>query len=198
MVLFDYLGIGIPTPPPSRSMSPDLQDRDEPLYFHADKGVTDENLMTGSTHVPLVDQSLLEDALDFTSLGSVPASSLYASAWQSLSTEREHREDNTANEQRKCLSSDSDEDSVYAGTDEEVQAGNSVWGVDEKLSMGIELNVKSLTVTFNKPEHPLARGNVSLVSAQVKMRRGNVEIGGRLGQASVSDLTETGAYYRER
>lgn len=176
-------------------MSPDLQDQDEPLYFHVDRGVADENLMTGSTHVPLVDRSLLEDALDFTSLGSDPASSLYTSAWQSLSSKRE---ENTVSEPRERLASNESEDSVYAGADEGVQAGNSVWGVDGKMSMGVKLNVKSLTVTFNKPDHPLARGNVSLVSAQVKMRRGNVEIVGRLGQASVSDLTETGAYYRER
>ena len=75
---------------------------------------------------------------------------------------------------------------------------DSVWGTESKKSMDISLNVQSLTVTFNKPEHPLARGVVSSLAAQVESRRGNLQLRGSLGQASVVDLTETGAYYRER
>ena len=66
------------------------------------------------------------------------------------------------------------------------------------MSMEVTLNVKSLTVTFNKPEHPLARGNVTSLSTQLHLNKGNVTITGSLGQASVTDLTETGAFYRER
>ena len=74
----------------------------------------------------------------------------------------------------------------------------SVWGVEGKLSFNISLSVRSLTVTFNKPEHPLAQGVVSTLSARVEGRQGNVQLSGSLGQASVVDLTETGAFYRER
>lgn len=77
-------------------------------------------------------------------------------------------------------------------------ASSSVWGVEGKMSMEVCLNVRSLTVTFNKPEHPLARGNVSSLSAQLELNKGNVKISGSLGQASVIDLTETGTFYRER
>ena len=77
-------------------------------------------------------------------------------------------------------------------------SSSSVWGVEGKLSVEVCLNVRSLTVTFNKPEHPLARGNVSSLSAQLELNKGNVKISGSLGQASVIDLTETGAFYRER
>ena len=73
-----------------------------------------------------------------------------------------------------------------------------VWGVEGKGSMDISLKVRSLTVTFNKPEHPLAQGVVSELVARVETRRGNLQLSGMLGQASVVDLTETGAYYRER
>ena len=183
MVLFDYLGIGIPTPPPSRSATP------EPPQPDSKHLSTDENFMTGSTHIPNVDRSLLEDALEFTSLGSDPASSLYRSAWQNLPTITMSDDAPPPEEEVRSLSPPD-----VKGT----QDGNSVWGVEGKVNMGIELRVKSLTVTFNKPEHPLARGNVSHVTAELRMRRGNTEVKGMLGQASVSDLTETGAFYRER
>ena len=73
-----------------------------------------------------------------------------------------------------------------------------MWGVEGKMSVEVMLNVKSLTVTFNKPDHPLARGSVTSLSTQLQLNKGNVAISGYLGQASVTDLTETGAFYRER
>ena len=77
-------------------------------------------------------------------------------------------------------------------------SSSSVWGVEGKMSMEVCLNVRSLTVTFNKPEHPLARGTVSSLLAKLELSKGNVKISGSLGQASVIDLTETGVFYRER
>ena len=73
-----------------------------------------------------------------------------------------------------------------------------MWGVEGKGSVDLSLKVRSLTVTFNKPEHPLAQGVVSELVAKVETRRGNLQLSGKLGQASVVDLTETGDYYRER
>ncbi len=181
VVLFDYLGIGIPTPPPSRSATP------EPPPMT----VPNEHVMTGSTHIPSVDRSLLEDALEFTSLGSDPSISLYRSAWQDLPSHDETAVPNQPSPENSL--SPPLIDPLDGGEDEK-----SVWGVDGKMCVGVELSVKSLTVTFNKLEHPLARGNVSHVTAQLKLSRGNTEITGMLGEASVVDLTETGAYYRER
>ena len=89
-------------------------------------------------------------------------------------------------------------DELTSSDSQPVGEGDSVWGVEGKASVDISLKVKSLTVTFNKPEHPLARGVVSELVAKVESRRGNLQLSGVLGQASVVDLTETGAYYRER
>ena len=88
--------------------------------------------------------------------------------------------------------------SVSDGFDGATTATSSVWGVEGKMSMELTLNIRSLTVTFNKPEHPLARGNVSSLTAQLELSKGNMKICGSLGQASVTDLTEHGAFYRER
>ncbi len=188
VVLFDYLGIGIPTPPSSRPPSPEPC---EPL--------PNELPTTGSSHIPSVDRSLLEDALEFTSLGSDPASSLYRSAWKTLTPDNEVATPTSSSPKKDPLPPVTE---PLEGSGEEPLEGSgeegSVWGVEGKMCVGVELSVKSLTVTFNKPEHPLARGSVSHVTAQLKLRRGNTEISGVLGEASVMDLTETGAYYKER
>ena len=88
--------------------------------------------------------------------------------------------------------------SIKSDDQGEVAPKSTVWGTEGKMSWDVGLNVKSLTVTFNKPEHPLARGNVSSLKARVELSEGNTQVSGSLGQASVVDLTETGAYYRER
>ena len=88
--------------------------------------------------------------------------------------------------------------SSIGGLDGEATASSSVWGTEGKMSMELSLNVRSLTVTFNKPDHPLARGNVSSLTAQLELNKGNMKICGSLGQASLTDLTEYGAFYRER
>ena len=75
---------------------------------------------------------------------------------------------------------------------------STVWGVEGKISAHIKLKVQSLSVTFNKPEHPLARGIASVLQAEVTLFQGNARLKGSLGQASLLDLTDTGAYYRER
>ncbi len=210
VVLFDYLGIGIPTPPSSPPPSPEpseprpFNEPSEPRPSNEPSGPCPSNepseprpfnelLMTGSDHVPSVDRSLLEDALEFSSLGSDSANSLYRRAWKTLTT---HNSDGTI----PSVSPPEEKDPSPPVTDplEGAEEVRSVWGVEGKMCVGVELSVKSLTVTFNKLEHPLARGNVSHVTAELKLRRGNTEISGVLGEASVVDLTETGTYYRER
>ena len=161
-----------------------------------------------------LDQSLNQDALDFGSLptsGQTPHSvgeasarlrpiglsasldkSLYVSAWENpLELTPEN------NSWRLPTPSKTVEDSEPS-VDAPNNTAGTVWGAEDKMSLDISLNVRSLTVTFNKPEHPLTQGVVSSLAARVETSRGNLKLSGSLGQASVVDLTETGAYYRER
>ena len=105
------------------------------------------------------------------------------------------REDQQRPHQQAATTTSDGDEGVGRSTS---NTSSSVWGVEGKMSVEVCFNVRSLTVTFNKPEHPLARGNVSSLSAQLELNKGNVRISGSLGQASVIDLTETGAFYRER
>ena len=201
VLLLDYLGIGIPTPPPSRPVTPDPEHvptgsqnppRDEEASFKASGESSDNPLRS------LIDNSLMNDARDLLSLGSDKENSLYVSMPQIL--EENHME-TTASED-KITSDLSNVQLAYSMTstlsEDNSLKDSTVWGVDGKMSVCVKLNVNSLTVTFNKPEHPLARGSVSGVTAEVKLKQGNMEISGALGQGSVVDMTETGAYYRER
>lgn len=220
VLLLDYLGIGIPTPPPSRPDSPDggvervnLSTRSEQRPSKG-QGVPRDHISatndaTGSSDqlrgTPLV-SSLLSDARDMLSLGTDLDRSLYVSTCQ----EPQPGERDTVIEGSLETFPGGNLFSDLAGMQESYgmdslsidhfsrDQGSSVWGVEGKVSLRVKLNVNSLTVTFNKPEHPLARGGVSGVTAEVKLVRGNVEISGSLGQGSVMDMTETGAYYRER
>lgn len=133
------------------------------------------------------------DAKDILSLGG----SLYMSTYQSFPEEVHGHDDTAGTGMEPGGVTEETHSSVSAGHASRDQ-GVSVWGMEGKISIRAKLNVNSLTVTFNKPEHPLARGGVSGVTAEVKLRHGNIEISGSLGQGSVMDMTETGAYYRER
>ena len=222
VLLFDYLGIGIPTPPPSRSTTPT---NEEETYsppqvpqsrsdFAPQQQTPPPSSAAGRGLAPLttsaqVDQSLLEGVLDLFSISSSEGNtqSLYTSARQDLPSSEEPMDtvqqpgtsaekEGTGNEDCLKLEEEEEPEKTSKGFDE---AGkSSVWGVEGKISMEVGINVNSLTVTFNKPEHPLARGTVSSLAAKLTLERGNVRISGSLGQASVVDLTESGAYYRER
>ena len=240
VLLFDYLGIGVPTPPPSRSDTPTCPEAqpEEPVQVSAaPKGsgaqhhqsrsaVTQpqapgrEGVNTGlsgatqprpprregvNTGLSMVDASLLEDAMDFCSLGS-DENSLYVSAFQQPSTAPGDHHGNKGGETLGMLFEDSAIfESLQFDQKEEEGEGEgekgvraTVWGAEGKLSLNIAVQVKSLSVTFNKPEHALAKGSVRSLSALLALNDGNTDISGSLGQASVLDLTQTGAYYRER
>ena len=153
-----------------------------------------------------MDESLLSDARDLLSLDADVSSSVYASAYQSIPSGGHEKTVGGREKTPRSLTGEPFSD--LSGIQEEYshvttplsggRVGGSVWGVEGKLSVRVKLNVNSLTVTFNKLEHPLARGGVAGVTAEVKLRRGNIDISGSLGQGSVMDMTETGAYYRER
>ena len=160
----------MPTPPPSRSPSPDLTDP-EPSSKTADK-------TTITPDVPPVRTTSVDQKDSVSSHLRFPRSLVANSS--------------------SSFSQDVAMDGLLSEAPLPQQEKVSVWGVEGKLSLKCKLNVKSLTVTFNKQEHPLAKGNVSGVSAEVKLAEGNMEISGVLGQGSVLDMTETGAYYRER
>ena len=212
VILFDYLGIGVPTPPPSRPSSAEppggtLSNFEPPPSLRIDA----ESTLTGQSvaFMSALDESLLQDAIDFSSLGSELASGgnlqRQSSSGVNLSdiaggipTGLDVGEDSLTS------GMSSKEGGLGVGEQRPPVGGagatptSTVWGVEGKLSAAVSLNVKSLTVTFNKPEHPLARGNVSSLSAELEMNKGNLKISGSLGQASVIDLTKTGAFYRER
>ena len=213
VLLFDYLGIGIPTPPPSQPNTPTSEDsffsesKESPVHFQFPPdqdseempSTMDAGLKPAVASLSAVDKSLLEDAIDFCSLGS-GENSIYMSTWQELperGTSRASEPDIAAMSDRSTLQEFS---LGSARTEEEgdMEPKSTVWGVEGKMSWDVGLNVRSPTVTFNKPEHPLARGNVSSLTARLELNKGNTQISGSLGQASVVDLTETGAYYRER
>ena len=218
VLLFDYLGIGIPTPPPSRPDTPTNDDFEfePPLeasyrfaspppkaegfqsqYSDAPRTETTENVEASMYYamrnVSNIDKSLQEDALDFCSLGSDESNA----RWQTAQSQESISEGPGALSEQISQ----DEDSLISAGIRVQSPGelkSSVWGVEGKMSWDITLNVRSLTVTFNKLEHPLAQGTVSSLTCHVNREMANLSISGSLGQASVVDLTETGAYYRER
>lgn len=153
----------------------------------------------------LIDESLLCDLQDLQSLDPNYSSTTTASLNQSLPPNRGNEKDNVGlprgtgmpGSSRDVQEAQSSSILDFSGL-KCAQRSSSVWGMEGKLSLRCKLNVNSLTVTFNKQEHPLARGSVSGVSAEVRLAQGNMEISGALGQGSVVDMTETGAYYRER
>ena len=152
VLFFDYLGIGVPTPPVSPT-------EDTPTFFtetNSDEEI-DSNLYSlkpdGSIYIKEEDRS--------PSLTEAPVI-------------------------------------IGASPDAEEHRKSTVWGVEGKISASVNLKVQSLTVTLNKPEHPLARGVANELRAEATLDSSNITVSGSLGQASLVDLTDTGAYYRER
>ena len=206
VLLLDYLGIGVPTPPPSRPATPDLR----PPGNEPGKGVFPSSIQGSDTASKMasheltnliVDESLFNDLKDFQSLNAsfsgAPTDSLQKNSDR-------YREDIRVTPGSKAVpDSSGDTPGVQSGSNPrttglDLSHRSSVWGVEGKLSLKCKLNVNSLMVTFNKQEHPLARGSVGGVNVEVKVAQGNLELSGELGQGSIMDMTETGAYYRER
>ncbi len=149
VLFFDYLGIGVPTPPSSPT-------DDHPSFFQPDDGETTPT----TNEVPDLGMYSLK-----------PDGSLRIITPQVSPV----KEDVPI---KPCKS--------------------TVWGAEGKLSVGLKLCVPSLTVTLNKPEHPLARGVASGLEVEATLEQSNILVKGSLGQASLVDLTDTGAYYRDK
>ena len=253
VVLFDYLGIGVPTPPSSRPPSPTAEDNNNssgggaPPSMEKDTAAGGVRVGGSANFTPrtedetealrdppepglaIISSLLHEDALDFLSLGGsadddggANSSSIGRVTSQgdvcmplaktgssqclpdpSAATEL-GTSDVRDDEASGALPPGGREGEKGKGEEEEEGEGEgeeeptTVWGVEGKLSADVAIEVRSLTVTFNKPEHPLARGSVHQLSTRLGVSHGNVELSGSLGQASVVDLTTTGALYRER
>ena len=202
VVLLDFFGIGIPTPPSSRSPSPppppaettnekppDLSSN----VFGREQQCLSFNLKKSfGSAVNLPDSSLIDQMLSYHDFDTMAANEGNIHESNSMSQA-------SINDSRLFQSSHQthSESTINARS---VSGGDAstVWGIEDKPSFQIHLSVHSLSVTFNKPEHPFAKGIVSSVKSSVKYQKGNITISGTLGQASVTDLTDTGAYYRER
>lgn len=199
MVLLDFFGIGIPTPPSSRSPSPPpaetpsekqhLLDMSSNVFGREQRSLSFNLKRPFNSVTNLPDSSVIDQMLSFHDYdtvtectippespvleGSLNKSGLFKSSYQTFSE---------VTTKTKSGSSDA----------------SSVWGIEDKPSFQVHLSVHSLSVTFNKPEHPFAKGIISDVKSSVRYQKGNINISGSLGQGSVTDLTDTGAYYRER
>ena len=205
VLLFDYLGVGIPTPPPSEPATPTGSEKSgegaEPYTsWSTTPGYSKVDVAATPTATPLrdprrdtdnsfplhmsvkIDQSLQQDAIDYLELVQDAA----------LDGEEDAGVGEGVAKKPAPL------DNGLVSEESTLKSQGEVWGVEGKTNAKVVLRVRFLSVTFNKPEHPLARGSVSLFNAAVRMERGNMEVEGSLGQASLLDLTETGAYYRER
>lgn len=157
VLLFDYLGIGVPTPPPSPAS------KDTPTFNLEPPQSPDDSL----------------DKLSLRSDGSVFIKE----------------------KTRVSFASDAATPTVGSPTKEgnlPSKGDSVVWGAEDKVNAHVTVEVQSLTVTFNKLEHPLARGVASGLKVDVTLTHGNIRVLGSLGQASLVDLTDTGTFYRER
>ena len=201
VVLLDFFGIGIPTPPSSRSPSPPssetASEKQQPLDMSSNVFGREQHSLSFSLKRPfssvtnLPDSSVIDQMLSYhdfdvrTGGGSIspdiPLSNIMEAPVNESRLFQSSRQ-TFSETAMKSVSSDA----------------SSVWGIEDKSSFQIHLSIHSLSVTFNKPEHPFAKGVVSGVESSVKYQKGNISISGTLGQASVTDLTDTGAYYRER
>ena len=201
MVLLDFFGIGIPTPPSSRSPSPPPPPaettNEKPLDMSSNVFGREQHSLSFSIKKPfssavnLPDSSLIDQMLSYHDFDMMAPNEANIPEGNSVSEtsmngsrlfQSSHQAYSEATLNARSVSSDS----------------STVWGIEDKPSFQIRLSVHSLSVTFNKPEHPFAKGIVSSVKSSVKYQKGNIAISGTLGQASVTDLTDTGAYYRER
>lgn len=209
MVLLDFFGIGIPTPPSSRSHTPPPEeaaneqqhssmDMSSSVFGreHRSSSFNLRNSQSGSSNMlgsVMIDQMLSHDMLSHELLGHSHGNTPNESPMSSITGDPMN--DSWLFRSSYQTFNDPSLPSRMQSSSSDV---SSVWGCEDKPSFQVNLCVQSLSVTFNKPEHPFAKGIVSDVKASIKYQKGNINASGTLGQASVTDLTETGACYRER
>ena len=203
VVLLDFFGIGIPTPPASRSPSPppaeSANEKQQPLDISSNVFGRDQRSLSFSLKRPfnsvsnLPDSSVIDQMLSYHDFAMSPGDSNIPP-----DSPMSNIAEGTLNESRLFKSSYQTFSEMTASKKSVSSDASSVWGIEDKPSFQVHLSVHSLSVTFNKPGHPFAKGIVSGVKSSVKYQKGNISISGTLGQASVTDLTDTGAYYRER
>jgi len=193
-VLLDFFGIGIPTPPSSRSPSPapaeTANEKQQPLDMSSNVFGREQPKRSFNSVSNLPDSSMIDQMLSYHNFDLMAPSDMSPGIPASNTVE-----DLINNPSGLFQNSLNDMVGVTKSASSDM---SSVWGIEDKPSFQVHLSIHSLSVTFNKPEHPFAKGIVSGVKSSVKYLKGNINISGTLGQASMTDLTDTGAYYRER
>lgn len=69
---------------------------------------------------------------------------------------------------------------------------------EDVVNTEVDLSVKSLSLTLNKPEYELAKAKVSGLTTHMAMRDENMTVKGQLGSISLRDQSPQGSLYRER
>ena len=75
---------------------------------------------------------------------------------------------------------------------------NTFDGNGDSFTTGIDIQVKSLAICFNKNENDLFKTTVLNYGSKIYLREGNFEIEGQLGNFCIKDLTNHGFLYRDR
>ena len=189
VLLLDFLGIGTPTPPPSRPASPSPED----LGRRSSSSVTPSNIFVEQkppSSTPLqssmIREMMEQDAEVFYSLTpnqTAPAASLRPSTLAASDSRGKRGE----------IPKDQP-----SPNDKGMTSSRSVWGDESKIRMRVLVHIRSLDVTFNKTEYPLVKGTVSGLEVSVNVEKGNIAAEGGLALISVVDLTDRAHYYRDR
>lgn len=190
VLLLDFLGIGTPTPPPSRPASPSPED----LGRRTSSSVTSSNILVEKkppSSTPLqssmIREMIEQDAEVFYSVAPKQTDATAASL----------RPSTLAASDTRGKRGESPEDQHYPN-DKGMTSSRSVWGDESKIKMRAVVHIRSLDVTFNKTEYPLVKGTVSGLEVSVNVEKGNVAAEGGLALISVVDLTDRAHYYRDR
>ena len=152
MLLLDFFGIGIPTPPSSRSLSPPPTEtsHEKPLDMSSNVFGREQRSSSFSLKRPygsasdLPDSSLIDQMLSYHNFDVMGPS------------EGDLPLDNTVSNTVEMSVNDSRlfQSSRQSETTRGATSSSDVWGIEDKPSFQIHLSVHSLSVTFNKPEHP--------------------------------------------
>ena len=189
VMLLDFLGIGTPTPPPSRPASPSAEE----LGRRPGSSVTSPVIFPDQQHTstPLQSSMMIKELME-------RDAEVFYSLAPKQSTEAKLPRPSTlapSDTREKMGEIPENESSPHHDGEGGVR---SVWGDETKIKMKLHVHFQSLDVTFNKPEHPLVKGTVSGLEVSLNVEKGNVAAEGGLALISVVDLTDKGHYYRDR
>ena len=189
VLLLDFLGIGTPTPPPSRPASPSPEDPGS----RATSSATSSNFFVEQKlpSTPLQSSMMIKELMD------QDAEVFYSLAPKQTTAAASLRPSTLAPSDTRGNMRKIPEDEPSPNHKGE-SASRNVWGDESKIKMKVLVHFRSLDVTFNKTEYPLVKGTVSGLEVSVNVEKGNVAAEGGLALISVVDLTDGAHYYRDR